>query len=96
MQNYSTSEMKLPTWTRFKYELLQSEEEWKTKVFDWKVDTKKINPKHPYIHINVIWSALEDKPSRYFQVAMAFENIWMEENPLVNIWKCIQNSKTHE
>jgi hypothetical protein len=84
------SSMTMQEWAKFKYGLMQCEEKWNVKIFDWKIDTKNFNPK-PYISINIIWDNLENKSSRAYQIHMAFENIWFCENRLTNIWKYIDD-----
>ena len=90
MINEST--IKANEWAKFKYELLKCNEEWKVNVFDWTIDTKNLNPKCPYVRINIMWPTLENKSSRYFQTLMAIENVWMGSGRLENIWKCIDNN----
>jgi hypothetical protein len=86
------SMMKQHEWIKFKYELLKCEEKWKTQVFDWKIDKKKLNSKCPYLSININYDVLENKPSRYFQVRMAIENIWMCDTRLTNMWEFIDDA----
>jgi len=85
------STMTLSEWAKFKYELLKCDTEWNLQVFDWKMETP-VNPKHPYICININYDVLKKKPSRYFQVHMAIENVWMNDERLVNIWKYIDTA----
>jgi len=86
------SSLSMPAWAKFKYNLLNCEKEWQIELFKW---TALVNPKYPYIGINIDWDKLENKSSRYFQVHMAFENIWMDDNRLANVWEYIDRAGRH-
>jgi hypothetical protein len=72
-------------WARFKWSLLDDEKIWGVTVFKWTLS----NTAYPYIGIELDWSVLENKSSRYFQIHMSFENVWMGDNRLCNIWEVI-------
>lgn len=83
------TEMTLPQFAAFKYEVLKSEAEWGEDVFEWKMigDNK--------FGIDVKWDVLGDDPRRYALVHMAIENCWglgleWETYPnLPNLWEVI-------
>ena len=83
------STLSMQQWAKFKYNLLIDEKEWQVEIFKW---TPFINPAYPYIGMDINWDQLEDKPSRYFQVHMALENVWMGDTRLANIWKRIDKT----
>lgn len=80
----NSSKMELTDWIKFKYHLMKQENKWGDRVFNWSVRGAL-----PFIGIGVNWNVLEDKPTRYFQVHMAFENVWMGPENLYNVWDVI-------
>lgn len=86
--------MKVNEWVKFKYELLKTEKEWDTRIFDWKIDSHQLNQKCPYVGINIFWDNLKNKSSRYFQVLMALENVWMGDERLENLWSHIDDNES--
>jgi hypothetical protein len=80
----NNSKLTMQQWVRFKYNLLKAEEEWGVFVWIW---GSAANPS--FVNICIDWDKLENKPTRYFQVHMALENVWMGDDRLANIWKYI-------
>ncbi len=83
------SKMNLSEWTKFKWQLIKYEKECELPIFDWKINSNAINGIYPFIHLNINYDILEKIPSRYFQVHMAIENIWMNDESLENVWQYI-------
>lgn len=67
-------------WANFKKNLINEENLWNMNIFTWNDDT-----------IDIIWDNLINKPSRYFQVHMAFEGHWMGDERLADIWTPIDD-----
>ena len=74
-------------WAQFKLRLLDYEKQWgNTIVFDWTMIPNKKGKLKPTIH--VFYDVLENRTSRYFQVLMAFDDVWMGKEH-VNFWSVI-------
>lgn len=89
-KSVNSAENTLDVWARFKNHLLNYEKEWKICVFKWGANPEG---KYPYAHIEINWEALENKPTRYFQVHMAVEDVFMADgSELADIWEAIDNA----
>ena len=79
-------------WTKFKWELLKYEKLAKLNLFTW----VPCNPKCPFAGIGIIWTSLENKSTRYFQIHMAFDDIWIQSRmsvSLINVWDVIPDNE---
>jgi hypothetical protein len=85
----NNSKLTVAEWTKFKFEMLKCEKEWKLAVFSWIPD---LTNKYPYIGISIKWDSLENRSTRYFQIHMCFENVWSGKDALFNVWEAIDNA----
>ena len=87
LQIINNSKLTIQQWVKFKYNLLKAEEEWGISIWKW---GGQKNPS--FVDIDIDWDKLENKSTRYFQVHMALENVWMGDDRLANVWKYIDHA----
>lgn len=83
----NNSQLSLHKWEKFKLGLLQYEKEWNIPIFNWGLNPN--NTDCPYVFIDINWGHLNDQSTRYFQIHMAFQDIWVGDEPSSDVWEQI-------
>lgn len=91
----NSAEFDLAKWAKFKYGLLKYETEWNMNVFKWSINED--NETCPFAFIDIDYDVLEDKQTRYFQVHMAFEDLFLISNAsLSSIFQIIDDERDYD
>lgn len=84
----NNSYLSMEKWAKFKIKLLNYEAKWGITVWKWKINLD--NEACPYKGIDIDWEQLNKQSTRYFQVHMAFEDVWFGPS-LCNVWEPIND-----
>ena len=72
--------------TKFKHHLINMVTQWGVPVFTYTLTGEGLEQ-----NIGINFELLENKPNRYFQIHMAFEDAWFGE-PLYDVWSLVCES----
>jgi hypothetical protein len=65
----NSTEFSLHGWSRFKYELLMTENRWPQSLFLWKTTSESLS-------MDVEWDVIKGDSRKHYIVQLAIENIW--------------------